>query len=74
MHGIQLLRLLQFDRQIICERRQRSEAAGDDVLVWTNARFVQWARAIDLAEYADNLKGKAPDSPLQASEVGSACD
>ena len=58
MHGIQLLRLLQFDRQIICERRQRSELTGNDVLVWTNARFVHWARSIDLGEYADNLKGE----------------
>lgn len=28
-----------------------------DPLVWTNQRFIRWARAIDLVEYADNLKG-----------------
>ena len=66
MHGIQLLRLLQFDRQIICERRQRSELTGSDVLVWTNGRFVHWARSIDLAEYADNLKGERNGSGVRA--------
>ncbi|XP_037089406.1 kazrin-like [Pollicipes pollicipes] len=74
LHGIQLLRLLQFDRQIICERRQRSELNGDDVLVWTNARFVHWARSIDLAEYADNLKDSGVHGALVTLELSFTAD
>ncbi|KAF0302318.1 Kazrin-A [Amphibalanus amphitrite] len=74
MHGIQLLRLLQFDRQIICERRQRSELTGNDVLVWTNARFVHWARSIDLAEYADNLKDSGVHGALVVLELSFTAD
>ncbi|XP_037075945.1 kazrin-like isoform X2 [Pollicipes pollicipes] len=74
MHGIQLLRLLQFDRQVICERRQRSEISGDDVLVWTNARFVQWARSIDLSEYADNLKDSGVHGAMVILELSFTTD
>lgn len=33
-----------------------------DPLVWTNHRFIRWARSIDLGEYADNLKGSNQES------------
>lgn len=33
-----------------------------DPLVWTNQRFIRWARSIDLGEYADNLKGETKNS------------
>ncbi|ODN06263.1 Kazrin, partial [Orchesella cincta] len=38
----------------LAERRRHCES---DPLVWTNQHFVQWARSIDLTEYAENLKG-----------------
>lgn len=38
-------------------RRHQCEQVDEDPLVWTNQRFIRWARNIDLTEYADNLKG-----------------
>ena len=46
-------------RQVLAERRRASQSVDRDPVVWTNQRWVQWARTIDLAEYADNLKGAA---------------
>ncbi|CAL8147946.1 unnamed protein product [Orchesella dallaii] len=53
-HGVHLLRMVGYDRQALAERRRHCES---DPLVWTNQHFVQWARSIDLTEYAENLKG-----------------
>ena len=57
VHGITFLRMMKYDRQTINERRRQCEIADCDPLVWTNQRFIDWVRHIDLAEYADNLKG-----------------
>lgn len=38
-------------------RRLQSETVDVDPIVWTNQRFIRWARSIDLGEYADNLRG-----------------
>lgn len=45
-------------KQALAVRRHNSEQIDADPLVWTNQRFIKWARSIDLAEYAENLKGK----------------
>lgn len=55
--GIHVLRIVKYDRQTLAVRRVQSETVDTDPIVWTNQRFVRWARSIDLAEYADNLKG-----------------
>lgn len=39
-------------------RRHQCENIDADPIVWTNQRFIRWARNIDLNEYADNLKGR----------------
>lgn len=78
VHGIHLLRIMKYDRQVsvykgcfieMCDlinffhyqalavRRHQCENVDADPLVWTNQRFIRWARNIDLGEYADNLKG-----------------
>lgn len=44
--------------QALAVRRHQCENMDTDPLVWTNQRFIRWARNIDLGEYADNLKGK----------------
>lgn len=44
--------------QVLAERRRQVETMDNDPVVWTNMRWVRWARSIDLAEYADNLKGE----------------
>lgn len=41
-------------------RRLQCENVDADPIVWTNQRFIRWARSIDLGEYADNLKGTQP--------------
>ncbi|XP_023015542.2 liprin protein kazrin isoform X1 [Leptinotarsa decemlineata] len=56
VHGIHLLRIMKYDRQALAVRRHQCETMDADPLVWTNPRFIKWARSIDLAEYADNLK------------------
>lgn len=57
VHAITFLRMIKYDRQAINERRRLCDSVDCDPLVWTNQRFITWARAIDLAEYADNLRG-----------------
>lgn len=44
--------------QALAVRRHQCENVDADPLVWTNQRFIRWARNIDLGEYADNLKGE----------------
>lgn len=55
--GIHVLRILKYDRQALALRRMHCENVDTDPIVWTNQRFIRWARSIDLGEYADNLKG-----------------
>lgn len=57
VQGITFLRMIKYDRQAINERRKQCDVIDCDPLVWTNQRFITWARGIDLAEYADNLRG-----------------
>lgn len=57
VQGITFLRMIKYDRQAINERRRQCDVIDCDPLVWTNQRFISWARGIDLAEYADNLRG-----------------
>ena len=45
-------------KKALAVRRHNCENVDADPLVWTNQRFIRWARNIDLGEYADNLKGK----------------
>lgn len=58
VHGIHVLRIMKYDRQALAMRRLQCDNVDADPIVWTNQRFVRWARSIDLAEYAENLKGK----------------
>lgn len=55
--GIHVLRIIKYDRQTLAMRRLQSENVDADPIVWTNQRFIRWAKSIDLGEYADNLKG-----------------
>lgn len=38
-------------------RRSSPEGEDVDVSLWTNHRVMEWLRAVDLAEYAPNLRG-----------------
>ncbi|XP_043466903.1 kazrin isoform X3 [Leptopilina heterotoma] len=68
VHGIHLLRMLNYDRQALAVRRHNCEQINMDPLVWTNQRFIRWARSIDLTEYADNLKDSGVHGALVVLE------
>ena len=66
--GIQLLRIHKFHPSCLCRRGGPSPGTGmvnreegpfgpAHVATWTNHRVMEWLRAIDLAEYAPNLRG-----------------
>ncbi|GFS57487.1 hypothetical protein TNIN_46263 [Trichonephila inaurata madagascariensis] len=74
MHAIQLLRMLNFDRQILNQRRMNSENMDIDPLVWTNQRLIKWAASIDLGEYAENLKGTGVHGALAVLEPSFTAD
>lgn len=56
IRGIELLSMLGFDRQRLDDRRQMCNSNDTDLLVWSNARLMQWAKSVDLKEYAQNLR------------------
>ncbi|KAK2579253.1 hypothetical protein KPH14_008218 [Odynerus spinipes] len=68
VHGIHLLRMLSYDRQALAVRRHQCEQMDTDPLVWTNQRFIRWARNIDLTEYAENLKDSGVHGALVVLE------
>ncbi|KAK7874357.1 hypothetical protein R5R35_007824 [Gryllus longicercus] len=68
VHGIHLLRMMKYDRQALAVRRHQCETVDADPLVWTNQRFIRWARNIDLSEYADNLKDSGVHGALVVLE------
>ncbi|XP_039275027.1 kazrin-like [Nilaparvata lugens] len=68
VHGIHLLRMMKYDRQALAVRRHQCETIDADPLVWTNQRFIRWARNIDLGEYADNLKDSGVHGALVVLE------
>ncbi|XP_068983018.1 kazrin isoform X2 [Bombus flavifrons] len=68
VHGIHLLRMLNYDRQALAVRRHQCEQMDTDPLVWTNQRFIRWARNIDLTEYAENLKDSGVHGALVVLE------
>ncbi|XP_015837260.1 liprin-alpha-1 isoform X1 [Tribolium castaneum] len=54
-YGISCLKRLNYDRNLLEERRKNSENALQDVLVWSNERIIRWVSNIGLKEYANNL-------------------
>ncbi|KAK8726116.1 hypothetical protein OTU49_010380, partial [Cherax quadricarinatus] len=74
IHGVHLLRIVRFDRQVLAERRRQCDLIDTDPVVWTNMRWVRWARSIDLAEYADNLKDSGVHGALVVLESSFTAD
>lgn len=46
--GISCLKRLNYDKNILEERRKASESSTDDVLVWSNDRVIRWIHSIGL--------------------------
>uniref|UniRef100_A0A3P8TCN2 Kazrin, periplakin interacting protein a n=1 Tax=Amphiprion percula TaxID=161767 RepID=A0A3P8TCN2_AMPPE len=53
--GIELLHLLNFDKEALQARRIQCEHQNVDPLVWTSHRVMKWIRDIDLKEFAEGL-------------------
>ena len=54
MFGIKCLKLLNFDRDALQERRRAAEADIKDVLVWSNDRVMRWTVGIGLKVTINN--------------------
>ncbi|XP_068910867.1 liprin-alpha-1 isoform X1 [Tenebrio molitor] len=53
--GISCLKRLNYDRNLLEERRKNSENTLQDVIVWSNERIIRWVSSIGLKEYGNNL-------------------
>ncbi|XP_075881540.1 kazrin, periplakin interacting protein b isoform X7 [Nelusetta ayraudi] len=56
--AIQLLQIVNFDKEALQVRRANCEHQNRDPIVWTCHRVMKWIRDIDLKEFAGNLQGK----------------
>ncbi|TSN76545.1 Kazrin-A [Bagarius yarrelli] len=54
--GIQLLHILNFNKELLQARRADCENQNFDPLVWSCQRIIKWLRDIDLTEYAGSLQ------------------
>ncbi|XP_040171937.1 uncharacterized protein LOC120905168 isoform X6 [Anopheles arabiensis] len=68
--GIQLMRNEKWNPDCHIRRPlQLGLNAKDDVRLWTSQRVHEWLRAVDLAEYAPNLRGSGVHGALMIFEV-----
>lgn len=47
-YGISCLKRLNYDRNLLDERRKNAENANADVIVWSNDRLIRWVANIGL--------------------------
>jgi len=55
MFGIKCLKMINFDRDQLTDRRRQAECDIKDVLVWSNDRVMRWIMGIGLKDYAPAL-------------------
>ncbi|XP_021363471.1 kazrin-like isoform X2 [Mizuhopecten yessoensis] len=67
-HGVELLRRLNFDKEMLTDRRSKCDSTDTDPLVWNNQRVIKWVQSIDLEEYAQNLKESGVHGALMVLE------
>lgn len=56
----QVLREQEFNPNCLIRRSNPEDKGlihGAEVAMWTNHRVMEWLRAVDLAEYAPNMRG-----------------
>lgn len=56
LHAVKLLRMMDFNRELLMDRRRQNEDNDQDPLVWTNERVARWCCSVDLGEYANSLQ------------------
>ncbi|XP_055691910.1 liprin-beta-2 isoform X2 [Lutzomyia longipalpis] len=68
--GIQVLRDNNFSPDCLIRRSGGDEGAkeGNQVMLWTAHRVMEWLRVVDLAEYAPNLRGAGVHGALMMLE------
>lgn len=69
--GIQVLREFNFDEDCLVRRSGGEGSTGGGpfmVKLWTAHRVMEWLRAVDLAEYAPNLRGAGVHGALMVYE------
>ncbi|XP_049863095.1 liprin-beta-1 isoform X12 [Schistocerca gregaria] len=69
--GIQVLRDHNFEPDCLKRRSlpdESSQPTPQEVALWTNHRVMEWLRAVDLAEYAPNLRGSGVHGGLMVHE------
>ncbi|XP_041377484.1 kazrin-like isoform X2 [Gigantopelta aegis] len=74
LHAIELLRRLNFDKEVLSERRSHCEESDSDPLVWTNQRIIKWVQSIELGEYSQNLKESGVHGALMVLEASFTAD
>uniref|UniRef100_A0A336LMM9 CSON014853 protein n=1 Tax=Culicoides sonorensis TaxID=179676 RepID=A0A336LMM9_CULSO len=68
--GVACLKRLNFDRNLLEERRKAVENSISDVLVWTNERVINWIVSIGLKDYSNNLIESGVHGGLIALDEG----
>lgn len=66
--GIQLMRLNNWDDEVLIRRSGTESDDRDKVQFWTAHRVWDWLRVVDLAEYAPNLRGAGVHGALMMFE------
>ena len=53
--GVKCLKMMNYDRDVIADRRRACEEEHVDVVVWSNDRVIRWAVAVGLKVRKKNL-------------------
>ncbi|XP_026126260.1 kazrin-A isoform X2 [Carassius auratus] len=72
--GIQLLHILNFDKEILQSRRSECENQNTDPVVWTCHRIIKWIKEIDLKEFADNLQSSGVHGAIMVMDPSFSSD
>lgn len=70
--GIQLMREQKWNPNCFIQRAPTDGSPGetkDDIRLWSCSRVMDWLRALDLSEYAPNLRGTGVHGALMVFEV-----
>ncbi|XP_019911193.2 kazrin, periplakin interacting protein b isoform X3 [Esox lucius] len=72
--AVQLLQLVNFDKEVLQARRAQCENQDQDPVVWTSNRVMKWIKDIDLKEYADSLQGRGVHGAVLALDLSFDAD
>ena len=70
--GIKCLKLLNYDRDVIADRRRACEEENVDVLVWSNDRVIRWVMSSGLKVFYFELVKSGRRCSSGSNEQGEA--